>query len=311
MTAPAGTGVSRRRSLLRLTLAQRRTLWAYLALGIPILFFAAIRIGPTLYAFNLGFREWDILSPEKPWVGLANYVRLFQDEVFRRSLLNTAVYVLAGVPAQLALGLGAALLIHRVNRFQGFFRVLYFIPYITSTVAVAWVFRWMLMKNGGVVNEILRFFGCAQVNFLGDPDIAIFSVMGLAAWQGMGFAMLIFLAGLESIPKMFYEAGQIDGANRWHLFRHITLPLLNPTIVFLAVIGGIRYLQIFTEVVNMSSQGQGGPLNSTKSLVLFIYQEAFKSFKMGYASATTVVLFVIIMVLTMLQMKFLQRRIEY
>lgn len=294
-----------------LTLARRRTLWAYLALGVPILFFAAIRLGPTLYAMAISFREWDILSPDKPWVGLANYGRLFRDPVFRRSLWNTAVYVAVGVPVQLALGLATALLIHRLNRFQGLFRVLYFIPYVTSTVAVAWVFRWMLMKNGGVVNEFLRFLGLPAVNFLGDPDLAIFAVIGLAVWQGLGFTMLICLAGLEAIPALFYEAAAMDGAGPWRRFWHITLPLLNPTLVFLAVMGGIRYLQIFTEVVNLSAQGQGGPLNSTKSLVLFIYQEAFKSFRMGYAAAATVVLFLIILALTVLQMKLLQRQVEY
>lgn len=295
----------------RLTLTQKRTLWAWSVLALPLLFFLIVRMGPTLFALNMSFRQWDILSPEKPWVGMANYTKLFKDPVFLKSLKNTFVYVLVGVPVQIALGLGVALLIQRVNRFAGFFRTLYFIPYITSSVAVAWVWRWMLQEHGGIVNELLGLVGVAPQKFLGSPSQAIYSIIAAVVWQGLGFSMVIFLAGLEAIPTTFYEAAQIDGAGRWRTFWHITLPLLNPTIVFSALVGTIRYLQVFTEVINMSSQGSGGPLNSTKTLVLFIYQAAFQSFKMGYASAATVVLFVIILALTVLQSRVLTRRYEY
>jgi multiple sugar transport system permease protein len=294
-----------------LTLAQKRTRWAWGALALPLLFFLVVRILPTLVAVNMSFRQWDMLSPDKPWVGMANYTKLFKDEVFAKSLKNTFIYVLVGVPAQLILGLGIALLIQRVNRFAGFFRTLYFIPYITSAVAVAWVWRWMLQEHGGIFNELLHFIGIAPQKFLGSPQQAIYSIIAAIVWQGLGFQMLIFLAGLEAIPQMFYEAAQIDGASPWKQFRHITLPLLNPAIVFSAIIGTIRYLQVFTEVLSMSSQGTGGPLNSTKTLVLFIYQEAFKSSKYGYAAAATVVLFVIILLLTVVQNKVITRKYEY
>lgn len=296
---------------MRLTLAQRRALWAYLALSVPLLFFLFLRLGPAGYALHVGFFEWDILSPNRPFVGLDNYRKLFADPVFRQSLWNTIVYVVVGVPAQLIVGIGVALLIQRANRFAGLFRMIYFIPFVTSTVAVAWVWRWMLMKNTGVINQILGFFGIPDQPFLGSPSQAIYMIIAAAVWQGLGFQMVIFLAGLEAIPEQFYEAARIDGATPWRLFRHITLPLLNPTIVFSAIIGSIRYLQLFTEVLNMSDQGRGGPLNSTKSLVLFIYQEAFQRFHMGYASAATVVLFALILAMTVLQMRVIRKEVSY
>lgn len=305
---PAPTSVRKARSI---SLGRRRALSAWGALAVPLLFFLIVRLVPTLYAVNMSLYQWDILSDEKPWVGLANYRELLGDEVFIHSLRNTFVYVIVGVPVQLALGLGVALLMQRVNRFTGFYRMLYFIPYVTSSVAVAWVWRWMLQQHGGVVNEFLGLFGVAPQRFLGSPDQAIYAIIAAVVWQGLGFSMVIFLAGLEAIPSMYYDAAQIDGANRWQIFRRITLPLLNPTIVFSALIGTIRYLQVFTEVLNMSSQGSGGPLNSTKTLVLFIYQEAFQSYRMGYASAATVVLFVIILGLTILQSKVITRKYEY
>jgi multiple sugar transport system permease protein len=293
------------------TIGRSRALWAWLMLLVPMLFFLLFRIGPTLFAFNVGFRDWDILSDDKPWVGLQNFALLMKDPVFRKSMGNTLIYMGVGVPAQVLIGLGIALLLHRINRFRGLFRVIYFIPYITSTVAVSWVWRWMFMKNFGVINNILSFLHLPNQDFLGSTSQAIYSIITVAVWQGMGFQMLIFLAGLEGIPRQFYEAAEIDGANRWRLLRHITVPLLNPVIIFSVIIGSIRYLQIFAEVLNMSSQGQGGPLNATKSLVLFIYQEGFQRFRMGYASAATVVLFLVIITLTVVQMRLISRKVEY
>lgn len=294
-----------------LTLGQKRALWAWATLAIPLAFFLFIRMAPTLYAMQISLFDWQILGDDQPWVGLANYKKLFADKLFWKSLKNTFVYVLVGVPAQIAIGLGVALLIQRLNRFQGAFRMLYFIPYVTSSVAVAWVWRWIMQEHGGLFNQILLGLGIPAQKLLGSPSQAIYVIIAAIVWQGMGFSMVIFLAGLEAIPQTFYEAAQIDGANGWRRFWHITFPLLNPTIVFSALTGTIRYLQVFTEVLNMSSQGTGGPLNSTKTLVLFIYEEAFKSFDLSYASATTVVLFIIILVLTIVQSKAITRKFEY
>ncbi len=291
----------------KLSLRQQRNIFVYSCLAVPLLFFIFIRFAPTLYTFNVGFREWDILSSVKPFVGLDNYVALFQDEVFLKSLKNTFIYVIFGVIGQLIVGLGVALLLQRINKFVGLFRVIYFIPYVTSIVAVSWVFKWLFMNNG-IVNSMLIDLGFEKQLFLNSPDQAIYIIIASMVWQGLGFQMVIFLAGLENIPKMFYEAAEIDGANSWQRFYRITLPLLNPTIVFSAVIGSISFLQTFTQVQNMT---MGGPLNSTNSLVHYIYQLAFQQFKMGPASAATVILFLIILVLTLFQMKVLTRKFDY
>jgi multiple sugar transport system permease protein len=215
------------------------------------------------------------------------------------------------VPAQLVIGLAFALLVQAVAHWKGFFRALYFIPFVTSTVAISWVWRWMYEPTFGPLNKLLALVGLPEQKYLASPDQALPSIVIVLVWQALGFYVIIFLAGLEAIPTDFYEAAKIDGARVWDLFRHITLPLLNPTIVFLTVIGTINAIQVFTQVLNMSFQGTGGPLDSTKSLVLFIYQQAFKSFKMGYASAGTVVLFALILVITVIQLKVTTRRVEY
>lgn len=294
-----------------LTLSQRRQVWAYIFLLIPLLFFITIRFAPTLFAMSVSLFRWDILSPNKPWMGLKNYEALFADPVFWQSLTNTLLYVALSVPLQLVIGLVFALLLQVAVHWRGFFRALYFIPFVTSTVAISWVWRWMYEPTFGPLNKLLALVGLPEGKFLASPDQALVSIVVVIVWQALGFYVIIFLAGLEAIPTDFYEAAKIDGARTWDLFRHITIPLLNPTIVFLAVIGTINAIQVFTQVLNMSFQGTGGPLNSTKSLVLFIYQQGFKSFKMGYASAGTVVLFAIILLITVIQLKVMTRRVEY
>jgi multiple sugar transport system permease protein len=220
-------------------------------------------------------------------------------------------YVFLSVPLQLILGLGIAILLQATHVFRGLFRALYFIPFVTSTVAISWVWRWIYQPGIGPLNQALNLLGLPGQKFLSSPDQALPAIAAVIIWQSLGFFVVIFLAGLESIHSDFYDAAKVDGASSWALFRHITIPLLNPTLVFLTVIGTINGVQVFTQVLNMSYQGLGGPLNATKSLVLFIYQQAFKSFKMGYASAATVVLFAIILAITVIQLKITAREIEY
>lgn len=293
---------------MHLTLERRRWLWGYAFIAIPLLFFLSIRIGPTLYAFWVSFHNWDPIAIERPWVGLENYRDLMEDKVFWRAMRNTWIYVLVGVPAGLIISLVIALGLQRLVRFTGLFRAMYFLPYITSLVAVGWVWRWMYMPNG-LFNEVLEFFGIHGKSWLGDPATAIYAIIITTVWHGLGFQVVIFLAGLESIPQDYLEAAQVDGASGWQKFRDIVIPQLNPTIVFLVVTGVISNLQVFTQVRSMSSQGTGGPLNSTISIVLYVYQKAFASLpsKMGYASAMTVVLFIIILAITIVQLKVLQR----
>lgn len=294
-----------------LTLVQRRQMWAYIFLIVPLLFFITIRFAPTLFAMSVSLFQWNILSPNKPWLGLKNYETLFADPVFWQALTNTLLYVALSVPFQLVIGLAIALLLQAVAHWKGFFRALYFIPFVTSTVAISWVWRWIYQPTSGPLNQLLALVGLPEQKYLASPDQALPSIVVVLIWQALGFYIIIFLAGLEGIPMDYYDAAKIDGGRAWDLFRHITLPLLNPTIVFLTVIGTINGIQIFTQVLNMSYQGMGGPLDATKSLVLFIYNQAFQSFKMGYASAGTVVLFAIILIITVIQLKVTTRRVEY
>lgn len=292
-------------------LEQRKQLWAYIFLLVPVAFFLTVRVAPALFAMNVSLHHWNILSANKPWVGIANYQTLFADPVFWKSLANTATYVLVSVPLQLILGLGIALLLQATPGFRGFFRAIYFVPFVTSTVAISWVWRLLYQPDIGPLNHVLGLLGLPEQKFLTSPDQALPAIAAVIIWQSLGFFVVIFLAGLESIALEFYDAAKVDGASGWTLFRHITIPLLNPTLVFLTVIGTINGIQVFTQVINMSYQGLGGPLDSTKSLVLFIYRQAFKSFQMGYASAATVVLFAIILVVTIIQLKITSRQIEY
>ncbi|MFE4713617.1 MULTISPECIES: carbohydrate ABC transporter permease [unclassified Paenibacillus] len=292
---------------VRLSYQTQRYLFIYIVLGIPLLYFLSTRMIPIFYAFNVSVREWNLLSSEKPFVGFENFSTIFSDEIFSKSILNTFKFVLIGVPGQLIAGLAVALLLQSIYRFRGFFRTIYFIPYVTSIVAVSWVFRWILMRNGWL-NEVLLQLGIEPQLFLQSPRQALILVTLTMIWQSIGFQMLVFMTGLEAIPRMYYEAASIDGASGWRKFVHITLPLLNPVIVFSAVIGVISYLQSFGQVLSMTN---GGPLNSTTTMVLYIYNLAFQQFKMGRAAAATVVLFAIILVLTLLQLKVLNKKVEY
>jgi len=295
-----------------MTLSQRRALTAYGLLALPLAFFLFIRIVPTISALQVSFYQWDMLSDERPFVGLNNFQTLAGDQVFRTALGNTLKYVVLGVPIGLVLALAIALALTRIRHLAGLFRTLYFVPFVTSLVAVSWVWRWLLQPQRGSINELLGAIGIPSQPFLQSTSQALPSIVAVNVWHDLGFQIVIFLAGLHAIPDVYYEAARLDGASRWALFRHITLPLLNPTIVFLAVTSAISSLQVFTQIQNMSAQGTGGPLNSTLSLVLYVYQKAFGgAYQMGYAAAMTVVLFALILVVTLLQLRFLSRRYEY
>jgi multiple sugar transport system permease protein len=294
-----------------LSLGARRALWAYTFLAGPLLFFLAIRILPAASALFISLYRWNIVSPEKPFVGLANFREILSDRLFWKAAANTLRYLVAGIPAQLILGLGIALLLRRIVRFRGFFRALYFIPFVTPIVAAAWVWQWMYTPTFGPLNRLFEAVGLPPQAFLRRPEQALYAIAAMVVWEYLGFQVVIFLAGLDAIPAVFYEAAEVDGANGWEVFRHITLPLLNPTLVFSAVYGSIVYLQLFTQVLNMTFGDQGGPLGSTITAVLYVYIQGFQRFRMGPAAAATVMLFAAILAITLLQMRFLSRQVEY
>jgi multiple sugar transport system permease protein len=294
------------------TLPQRRAVTAYILLILPLAFFILVRIVPTLSALQVAFYQWDMLSDNRPFVGLDNFQRLPSDGMFVASMVNTLKYLVLGVPTGLAIALAIALALAQIKRLAGLFRTVYFIPFVTSLVAVSWVWRWLYQPQRGSLNVLLGLIGIPAQPFLQSTSQALPSIVAVNVWHDLGFQIVIFLAGLSAIPDQYYEAARLDGAGRWALFRHITVPLLNPTIVFLAVTSAISSLQVFTQVQNMSAQGTGGPLNSTLSLVLYVYQKAFGgAYQMGYASAMTVVLFVLILLITLIQLRVLSRRYDY
>lgn len=297
-------------------LARRQALWAYLFLLPALLFFAVFVIWPLLRALQFSFYDWPLGVPEKTFIGLQNYRRLFTDDpVFVASIWNTLRFTLGTLVPTLLAALALALMLNRPTlRGRGLFRTIYFLPVVSSLVAVGFVWRWLLEPSFGVINYLLRLVHLPGPGWLASPTWALPGVMLMSFWRDLGFYMVIFLAGLQTIPRDFREAAMVDGANAWQRFFRITLPLLNPTIVFATVIGVINGLQLFTAVYVMTGSGgvlPGGPLNSTRSIVLYIVEAAFRSQNMGYASAAAFVLFVMILAFSLLQLRLVERSFEY
>jgi multiple sugar transport system permease protein len=214
-----------------------------------------------------------------------------------------------GTPVSLGVSFVVAYYLDQVRFAHGLIRAMYFIPHLTTSVAMAWVWRWFYQPPPvGLFNNLLNVIGLDTQPFLRSTSQALVAVIAPAIWAGLGFQIILFMAGLRAIPSSYYEAARIDGAGKWMILRQITLPLLRPTIVFLVVISSIGFLRIFDTVYNMTDNGAGGPLNSTKPLVLYIYESAFRSYRMGYAAAQTLVLFVILLTISLLQLRLMRAR---
>ena len=287
-------------------------MWAYIFLLIPIIFFLYFRIYPTVFAFQMSLYDWNPLAVDQQYVGLENYQTLFEEvnnsrSVTHAAFVNTAGYIALGMPAQLIIALLIALMLNEIRFMSTIYRLAVFLPFVTSTIAVAWVFRMLYQPKFGLFNALLQIFSLPQQPFLNNPSQALASITVMVVWQGLGFAVIIFLAGLKQIPRVYYEAAEVDGASRFQTFRRITLPLLNPSIVYLLVLQSISFLRMFAPVIAMTNQGDGGPLNSTTTVVLRVYREAFQKFHMGYASTLTVVLFGIILIVTIVQLRITTR----
>lgn len=306
-TATAGA-TRKGRTGFRLSLQGRKVVWAWTFLALPILFYCWIRFYPTLSAFWMSLTDWDLLRPAN-FVGLANYEKLFADPQFWKVFRNTFAYLIIGTPLSLVLSFVIAFYLDRVRFMHGFIRALYFLPFLTTAAAMAWVWRWFYQPIPiGVFNDILSSLGFPAQPFLRSTSQALPSILVTGIWAGLGFQIIIFMAGLRAIPSTYYEAAKVDGLGEWAILTRITLPLLKPTTVFLVVFSSIGFLRIFDQVYNMTTNDPGGPLGSTKPLVLMIYQTAFSSFQMGYASAQTVVLFTILLAVSLLQLWVMRKR---
>jgi multiple sugar transport system permease protein len=286
--------------------AEREGFAASLFLMPSLLGFVIFTAFPVLAAIGLAFYDYDLLLGRE-FNGLDNFRDLLHDDVFRAALLNTLYFTAAFVPLSVALGLGAALLVNRGLRGITLFRTIFLLPYVTVTVAVALVWRWIYRPEVGLMNTVLGWVGIDGPSWLTSRTWAMPGLIIMSVWKHFGYNMVIFLAGLTAIPQHLYDAAKVDGANAWQRFVHITLPMLSPTTLFVMVISIISSFQVFDQALVMTN---GGPGTSTTTLVLDIYKAGFQSYKMGYASAIALVLFVIVAIVTAIQF-WLQRRWVY
>ena len=278
-------------------------------LALPfVLLFLVFSLGPVLASLGMSFtdmRRTDIRNPfAVQFVGLDNFTALVQDPLFRKVTLNTLLYLLLGVPLTMAVALLVAVGINRIERFRGLFRVGYYLPVVTSIVAVSVVWKFLYRDNGGLFNTVLGWVGIDGPGWLDSTTLSLPSLVVMAVWRNFGTLMVIFLAGLQTIPQEVAEAAEVDGAGGWARFRHITLPILRPTLLFGAVITGLGYLQFFEEAFVMT---KGGPLDSTKSVTFFTYEQ-FGFGNYAYASAAAYLLFLAIVLLTLFQFRVLREK---
>jgi ABC-type sugar transport system permease subunit len=281
-----------------------RTAFAFLAPSLlGVILFLLI---PIVFVVFLSLVQWNLLTPMK-WVGLSNYANIFKFDGFGHSLLVTAYYVLLNIPVQTALALGMAMLLHRNLAGSGLIRVIAVLPFLSTPVAMGVVWNWIFNPTG-IVNQFLAHLGVTGPGWLTDRATAMPVIAFANIWQYAGYNMLFFLAGLSAIPLSLYEAASLDGANRWEQFRRVTLPLLRPTMLFVLVTGVIGSFQVFDTVYVMTA---GGPGNSTQVANLNIYSTAFAGFRIGEASAMSVVLFLLILAVTIMQFRWFNKRITY
>lgn len=295
-----------------MTLSSRKAFTAYTFLALPLVFFICVRFGPMLYMMAMSLTNWSLMRKVPSFVGLENYRKVLSDPVFIQALGNTLKYAVFGAPIVIVISLCVALLLDTLPKGKGLFRLIYILPYITPVVAVSWVWRWMYQPPPlGVINAIFVAVGIPAGEFLNSTSQALPSILGVNVWVEVGYCTTIFLAGLQTIPKELNEAARIDGAKSRQVLFQVTIPLLAPVTFFLVVMEGIQFLRIFTQVYNMSMQAMGGPLGSTKSAALYIYQKAFTNFEMAQAGSASIILFAIIMTVTLFQMKFLDKKVNY
>jgi len=309
--APDASGKRPPTFISRDTLRLMRKEWtAYLFISPTLILFLIFTVFAVIYSLYLSFQEWNILDPTMTYIGLENYERLLTDRRFHQAVFNTIYYTAASVPLTMIAGLSIALLLNNRIRLRGIFRTLYYLPTITPLVVSAIIWKWLYQGDYGLINYYLIQLGVIQrpLLWLADPNLAMPSVILMSIWGGAGYHMVIYLAGLQAIPEEFYDAAKVDGASGVQRLRHITLPLLTPTTLFLFVTSAIGSFQIFAQIYIMTS---GGPLNRTSTVGYYLYEKAFQHFDMGYASAIAYALFAMILVFTLVQLRLMRKDIQY
>lgn len=287
--------------------SRTETLWGYALIAPMLIGFTIFFLLALLASLVLSFTSWDVLSTPV-WVGLDNYLQLFRDDEFLTSLRNTAAITVPNVLFRLMISLALAIALNSDIRFRAMYRVLFFMPVLTMPVAIATIWKWLYDPTFGPVNAVLGQLGLPRPEWLANPDAAVFAVVIVLLWSGVGYDMIIFLAGLQNIPREYHEAAQIDGAGSWRRFRDITLPLLTPTTFFLTIIAIISSLQVFDLVYVMTRVGTS---NRLPTVVYYVYEEGFRNFRMGYAITVAWALLAIILIFTLLQFRLQRRWVHY
>ncbi len=290
----------------KLPAGKREALEGYLFISPWLIGFLVFTLGPLVASIFISLSKWDIFSAPQ-FVGFENYIAMFRDPLFKKSLWNTFYYSIFSIPLGMAGGLALALLLNQKVKGLPIFRTIFYLPSVTSGVAVALLWKWIFNPEFGIANAILNFFGFPGLQWLNSPTWAMPALIIMSLW-GVGGGMLIYLAGLQGIPRQLYEAAELDGAGSWACFINITLPMLTPTLFFQLITGIIGSFQIFTQAFVMTN---GGPVNATLFYVLYLYRNAFQWWKMGYASALAWFLFVVILILTLIQFRLSKRWVHY
>ncbi|MCA0457724.1 MAG: sugar ABC transporter permease [Chloroflexi bacterium] len=302
-----GAVVPKRRPF-QVRLSTRETIAAYAFLAPFIIFFSVFVIRAIFSAVNMSFYEYALLKPVRPYVGLGNYQELFSDYVWWIAVKNTIIFTVLTVAGTTTVALVSAVAVTQPIKGANFFRVLLYMPQLLSVGVVGLIWVWLLSTQFGVINYFLGFIGISPINWLGDEYTVIPALSLTTIWWGFGFPMLIFIAGLQGIPEHLYEAARIDGASGRQLFFYITLPLLRPTILFVTVTGVIAQFQVFGQPFIMTT---GGPGRASYTVIYYLYEIAWRSFRMGYGSAVAVALAVIMAVFTLFQFRVLGQRVDY
>ncbi len=311
MAHPASTPVyaaSGQRSFRRWLRRDHESIAAYLFLTPNIIGFLIFTAFPVIAAFAIAFYDWDLLLGAR-YIGLENFRQLlFEDDVFRAAFINTVYFTVATVALSTALALVVALLVNLALRGMVFFRAIFLLPYVTLTVALSLLWKWLYLPDIGLINRTLGVVGIDGPNWLTSSTWAMPALILMSVWKTFGYNMVLFVAGLQNIPEHLYEAAKIDGASPWQRFRDITLPMLSPTTFFVVVISIIGSFQVFDQALVMTA---GGPGTATTTLVLYIYEQGFQSFHMGYASAIALILFMVIFGFTAFQFRVQRRWVTY
>ena len=282
---------------------RKKKLLPYFMVSPYLIHLLAFTTFPVIFSLFLTFFKWNIIGPME-WTGFGNWERIFNDRLFWKAILNTFKFLIIHIPLQIVVALLLAEVLNRKIFMRGFFRAAFFMPFVISGVVVTILWQQLLGFETGVINRILVSVGLGKVGWLIDPKVAMVSIAIMATWKNVGLYVILFLVGLQTVPKQYYEAADLEGANHWQKFIKITVPMINPTIFMVVVLSTIGGFSLFIEPYILTG---GGPLNSTLSAVLYIYKQAFEYYHMGYSATLGVFFAILVMLVVIIQKKFVEQ----